>query len=153
MRRLGVGLALVALLAAGCTTSSAGMATPSQGTLPSSPSTASASLPAVQGAVMDVGHLDDTKQGGNVVLTMEAGDDYFSPTFIKVAPGATITLTITNTGVSQHNFTIIGRPVNVPLNTPGASRTVTFTMPLTGSLTFFCSYHKAVGMQGAFYVR
>lgn len=109
-------------------------------------------LPVLHGPVMDVGHLDDSGSGGHVALTMDAGDDYFSPTFVKLAPGATVRLTIKNTGVSQHNFTIIGEPVNVALNTPGESKTVTFTMPLTGSLTFFCSYHKAVGMQGAFYV-
>jgi plastocyanin len=34
----------------------------------------------------------------------------------------------------------------------GATATVTFTMPASGHLNFYCKFHKATGMQGAFYV-
>ena len=104
------------------------------------------------GTVTDKGHVDDTGKGANFALDIEAGDNYFAPTFVKASPGATVNVTVKNTGASPHTFTIDGTAVNIVLNTPGQSGTATVTLPASGSLTFSCTYHKALGMQGAFYV-
>jgi len=108
---------------------------------------------ALSGTVTDKGHVDDTGKGANFALDVEAGDNYFAPTFVKASPGATVKVTVKNTGASPHTFTIDGTAVNIVLNTPGQSGTAMVTLPASGSLTLSCTYHKALGLQGPFYVR
>ena len=38
-------------------------------------------------------------------IELEADDFYFNPTFIKVTPGSTVTLTLKNEGSVQHTTT------------------------------------------------
>lgn len=152
---VGLGLVLVAVWGAGCAKSgpggsSAAVAPPSEGV--AKPSATSGAAPvALSGTVTDKGHVDETGKGANFALDIEAGDNYFAPTFVKASPGATMKVTVKNTGASPHTFTINETGVNIVLN-PGQSGTATVTLPTRGSLTFSCTYHKALGMQGAFYV-
>ena len=152
---VGVGLVLVAVWGAGCAKSGPGgspaaVAPTSEGV--AKPSATSGAAPvALSGTVTDKGQVDDTGKGANFALDIEAGDNYFAPTFVKASPGATVNVTVKNTGASPHTFTIDGTAVNIVL-TPGQSGTATVTLPTRGSLTFSCTYHRALGMQGAFYV-
>ena len=64
--------------------------------------------------------------------------------FVKVAPGATVTVELKNEGKAQHTFTVDGG-VDQQL-APGAKATVTVTAPKSGSLQFHCDFHGAMGM-------
>ena len=78
-------------------------------------------------------------------------DFSYNPTFIKVAPGASVTLKLKNAGISLHNFS--SSPLHADTDVhPGGRADITFTMPASGVPAFFCKYHKENGMQGAFYV-
>lgn len=157
MRRLAFGFALIALLTGACAKGKIGTATASnRAQSPSAsavvaPTSTAVALPALKGTVTDKGHADEVAKGANVAVDVDAGDDYFSPTFIEVAPGASVTVTVKDTGSSPHTFTIAGTTVNLVLS-PGQSGTATFVAPATGSVTFFCTYHQSLGMQGAVYV-
>ena len=153
---VGLGLVLVTVWGAGCAKSGPGgspaAVAPSLGGAVKPSATSGAAPVALSGTVTDKGHVDDTGKGANFELDVEAGDNYFAPTFVKASPGATVKVTVKNTGASPHTFTIDGTAVNIVLNTPGQSGTAMVTLPASGSLAFSCTYHKAIGMQGAFYV-
>lgn len=107
----------------------------------------------MDGAVVHKGTQDDTAQGATVATTVQMGDDWFSPTFIKVSPGATLTVTVQETGDVAHTFTIDGQSVDVALSRKGSVKTVTVTGPVDGHpVVFYCKYHRSSGMQGAIYV-
>ena len=97
----------------------------------------------------EFGNKDATGQGLNVTLKMDAGESGFDPTFVKVKPGARVTVMIDPGSLGPHTFTIDGG-VNqaVPAN---KVTTVTFTLPTTGPVVFYCIPHRSAGMQGAFY--
>jgi plastocyanin len=94
--------------------------------------------------------VDLTKQGKTVHTTFTLGDGSFDPTFVKITPGAKVTLTLDASGTVSHNFTIdaIGFKEDV---TGFSKKTVAFTLPATGPVRFYCSIHIRFGMQGAFY--
>ena len=80
---------------------------------------------------------------------MEFDDNYFSPTFIKAEPGATITVELSNEGDDPHTFTLDDGSVDEQIE-PGAKTSVKVTVPDDGSLRFSCDFHGSMGMQGAF---
>ena len=89
---------------------------------------------------------------GKSTFTLQAetdnGTNYFSPTIVEGTAGQKVTLTITNTSNSvKHNFTIESQNINKDL-TPGSEVTVTVTFPQSGTLEFFCEYHRSLGMAG-----
>ena len=101
-----------------------------------------------RGRVNDHRTVDDTQ---TTTVSIELGDDYFTPTFLKVAPNAHLTVSLFNTGRFQHTFTIKSQHVDDVLN-PGQHLQVTVTAPASGSLQFHCRFHSALGMKGAFFV-
>jgi len=119
----------------------------------SSASTATNAVPVVGlGTVSDAGTADETGQGMSVTMTMEADDSSFKPTFVKVEPGATVTLEVTGEGLNEHTFTTQGLSPGIDRTIdPGAKQTVTFVVPGTGAVRFYCRFHLSMGMQGAFY--
>jgi plastocyanin len=84
-------------------------------------------------------------------LELEVDDSYFEPTFVKAKAGSKVTVKLKREGTLPHTFTIDDAKVDQMLEA-GATATVTFTMPASGHLNFYCKFHKATGMQGAFYV-
>jgi plastocyanin len=106
------------------------------------------------GSVVNKGAADETAQGATPSVTIKAGDDWFSPTFVKAAPGARVTVEVDDVGDVAHTFTIDGQHVDVVLGRKGQTQTVTVTMPAGGApVIFYCKYHQEVGMQGALYSR
>lgn len=103
------------------------------------------------GSVVNKGTLDlGTSAAPAVTVTM--GDDWFSPSFVKAAPGSAVTVTVVEKGDVAHTFTIDGRAVDVALSKKYERRTVSVTLPANGRpLVFYCKYHRSVGMQGALY--
>lgn len=105
---------------------------------------------AIPGRVVDKARVDHS--GGPFSLEVSSGDDWFSPTWVKGAPGATVTVTVTSVGDTAHTFTIDSEHIDVVLGARGDRRTVSVTIPQSGQpLVFYCKYHRTVGMQGAFY--
>jgi plastocyanin len=150
MRKVLAGTAivvggLVALGACGGSDSKSG----SDGGTSSSGAKTSTAPVKLAGKVNDKGTKDVSGDGMAPKLEIEADDFYFSPTFVKVAPGATVTVELKNEGKAQHTFTVDGG-VDQQL-APGAKATVTVTAPKSGSLQFHCDFHGAMGMQGAFF--
>ena len=138
MRRLCLAMAVLALLGAACAKKE--------------PGTSSGSGPPVtlSGQVTNKGTKDLTGDGSNVSLTLEQDDNYFSPTFIKAMPGATVNVEVENEGKNQHTFTIDALKVDqvVPA---GTKKELTLTLPADGVVNFYCRFHRPAGMQGALF--
>lgn len=92
-----------------------------------------------------------TQELADGTVQMEADDFYFAPTFVKGQPGVKATAEVHNEGQAQHTFTIDEQGIDVLLD-PGQSTTAEVTLPRSGTLVFYCRFHRDQGMQGAFYV-
>jgi uncharacterized cupredoxin-like copper-binding protein len=77
------------------------------------------------------------KGGLPLVLT----DFRFQPNAIAGQGGHTVTLQLKNNGTVEHNFSIASQHIDKDLE-PGKTATVKVTLPKSGSVQFFCSYHK-----------
>jgi len=102
----------------------------------------------LSGPVTDKGTKDASTGGGTVEL--EVNDNYFNPTFVKVSPGSAVTVQLKNNGKRKHTFTITDAKVDQTLD-PGQTVEVKVTAPASGSVNFFCHFHRDSGMQGALF--
>jgi plastocyanin len=84
---------------------------------------------------------------GMTTLEVEADNFYFEPTVLKGTPGQHLTLTIKNGTGTQHNFTMSAQSISKDVDAK-KTETVSVTFPSTGTLSFFCVYHKNKGMAG-----
>ena len=82
---------------------------------------------------------------GEVKLGMV--DDSFKPATITGKAGATVKVELKNSGQAEHNFTIDSQKVNKDVE-PGEDATVSVKIPASGSVQFYCEYHKGLGMVG-----
>ncbi len=106
----------------------------------------------MSGRVVEKGRLDETARGVAFTVAIDSADDYFSPTYIKAAPGAQVTIDITNSGGIAHTFTIDELGIDKSFGRKGDKATVRVVAPAAGkSLVFYCKYHRDAGMQGAIY--
>lgn len=85
--------------------------------------------------------------GGTV--SIDADSFSFDRTFLKAKPGD-VAVTVRNTSGIPHTFTVDGQDVDVQL-APGASKTVTVAVSSGPPVVFYCRFHRASGMQGAFF--
>ena len=136
-----------ALLLAACGSSSSDSSSDGGGSGSGSSSKAPVAL---SGKVNDKGTEDVSGDGATAKVEMELDDNYYSPTFIKAAPGATVTVELENEGSSPHTFTLDDGDVDTEV-APGKKAEVNVTIPETGTLRFSCNFHGSMGMQGAFY--
>lgn len=79
---------------------------------------------------------------------VELDDFYFEPTVLRAKPGSQVTLELKNEGSTEHNFTIDSQGIDKDVEA-GEDAKVTVTMPKSGELSFYCKYHKSMGMAGA----
>jgi plastocyanin len=105
-------------------------------------------LVALDGIVNNHGTKD---LGTAAKLEVELDDLYFAPTFIKAKPGSEVEISLKNDGEVKHTFTIDETKTNVELDA-GQKSSVKVTLPASGALAFYCSFHRGSGMQGAFSV-
>ena len=137
VRTLAAVFALAAVLAA-CgsddTTPSAGGTSPGATTSPTP-------------TINDKGTLDVTAGGK---LTLEMDDRYFKPTYVKAKPGQSINVELENEGMLPHNFSITALSIDETVQ-PGTKKELTFALPASGDVTFFCKFHADDGMRGAFF--
>jgi plastocyanin len=96
-----------------------------------------------------------TAPDGVQEVTLQTQDDYvFTPDAFTVAPGP-VRLTVVNVAEqTTHNFrfTPDGGPApideEIPLLTPGETRTIEFTATATGDYGFECSFHTQLQQFG-----
>jgi plastocyanin len=97
----------------------------------------------------------DATGSANVDVEIEAdeGDaavphSSFDPNLIKVDPGATVNVRVTNTGDTDHNVSVTPQKIDIML-APGKSKMLRLKMPADAGLRFYCNLHAP--MVGAFY--
>lgn len=95
--------------------------------------------------------------GPRVTLTMTMHQiispraNYFEPTYIKVAPGQTLTIDLANPSGGLHTFTITSPDINEKVSSEAKAQT-SLTIPQQGDVAFFCRYHVyTAGMWGVFF--
>ncbi|SDN52295.1 plastocyanin/azurin family copper-binding protein [Geodermatophilus sp. DSM 45219] len=96
-----------------------------------------------------------TAPDGVQEVTLQTQDDYvFSPATFTVAPGP-VRLTVVNVAEQMtHNFRFTPdagpAPIDpeIPLLTPGESRTIEFTVSTPGEYGFECSFHTQLDQYG-----
>jgi plastocyanin len=82
-------------------------------------------------------------------ISLQAVNFHFSQTTLTFPANTTITLTVKNAGTVHHNFSIKELGVNQDIETPGDSKTITFTTKGDATYTFYCEYHRdSKGMMG-----
>ena len=132
MRGPAVLLAALALLAAGCGGGSSESASE-------------------EGATKTIAGVEANDHGTTTVsgsAEVELDDSYFEPTVIKGTPGRQVKLELKNEGSNEHNFTLTSQNVDQDVEA-GEDADVTVTIPQSGQVSFFCKYHKSIGMAGA----
>jgi outer membrane protein assembly factor BamB/plastocyanin len=82
-------------------------------------------------------------------LSITAIDIAFTATELQAPADTDVTLTLTNTGVAQHDLVIEGTDYGTPLLNTGESASFTFNLP-AGEYTYYCTVpgHRAAGMVG-----
>lgn len=89
-----------------------------------------------------------TKKLSGDELSVELYDNYFEPTVIEGKPGQKVTLELKNEGKAEHNLTVATQHVDQDVEA-GEKAKVTLVLPKSGELSFYCKYHKQLGMAGA----
>jgi plastocyanin len=75
-------------------------------------------------------------------------DDAFQPRTITGKAESTVKVELKNTGSREHNFKIDSQKQADADVEPGEDATVTVKIPTSGSVQFYCEYHKGLGMVG-----
>lgn len=83
---------------------------------------------------------------------VELYDYYFEPTVIQGKAGQKVTLELKNEGKVEHSFTLGSQGIDKTI-APGQDAKVTVTIPASGSVSFYCKFHKSSGMAGALAVK
>ena len=103
---------------------------------------------ALTGTVDDRGTEDI---GAATTLTLDLGDFYFAPTYVVADPGTKLAITLENTGKAPHTFTVLDPKVDVTVEA-GGEGAASLTLPASGTVAFYCRFHRTQGMQGGFAV-
>jgi plastocyanin len=85
--------------------------------------------------------------GGSGEVKLALADNVFQPKSVTGKAGSTVKVELKNTGSNEHNFTIDSQKVNKDVK-PGEDTTVSVKIPTSGSVQFYCEYHKGLGMVG-----
>jgi plastocyanin len=84
---------------------------------------------------------------GKEEISVELDSFFFKPTVLKGTAGQQIKLELENESDTLHNFTLEDQNLDQDVQA-GQKAEVTVTLPQSGSLEFFCKYHRASGMVG-----
>lgn len=133
-RTMAAFAAVLALAAAGCGGGGSNESAEESGT------TTVAGVAALDHGTKDASGMEE--------LDVELDDDYFEPTVITGTPGQKLKLELENEGSNEHNFTLESQSLDNDVDA-GEKADVTVTIPQSGQLSFYCRYHKQLGMAGA----
>lgn len=128
--------------------------------LASCSSSSSSSSPAAGGSTSGAGTItigsDQANDHGTQSVTgmssfeLEADNDdgfYFKPTVLTGSANQSLKLEVKNEGTTEHNFTIESLGINENID-PGTSNEVSVSFPASGTVEFYCSFHRSQGMAG-----
>jgi len=79
---------------------------------------------------------------------VELDNFYFEPTVLRGKAGSQVTLELKNDSSTEHNFSVDSQKIDKDVEA-GEDAKVTVTFPKSGVLSFYCKYHKGMGMAGA----
>jgi plastocyanin len=145
---VGVMLKTTALVAALALGLAACGSSKSSSNTSSSASTASSAPASAGGYGTKQSTTTTASSSGNSAHEVEMYDDYFKSKTITGKPGSTVKIVLKNQGKNQHNFKIDSqKQANADVK-PGAQATVSVKIPTSGSVQFYCEYHKGLGMVG-----
>jgi len=139
-------MALV-MLGAACSSSSSSSAASGGSSSGSASSSGGDKITIGSDQANDHGTQDAT---GKTTFEIEADNDegfYFNPTVLTGSANQSITLEIKNEGSVPHTFTIDSLNVSETL-APGTSKEVDVTFPGSGTVEFYCQFHRSQGMAG-----
>lgn len=94
--------------------------------------------------VEKTGNVKSGKAAGDAVR-IEAGDNFFEPENVSLQAGEEVTVEITNTGDTPHDWTVDEPSVSTGVMPAGAVANATFTVP-DDDVKFVCTLHR--GMEG-----
>ena len=143
---LFAGLSAAIVLLGSCSSSSS-TSSPATGGASSASSSGSGTITIGSDQANDHGTEDVS---GMSSFELGANNDdgfYFDPTVLTGSANQSLKLEIKNEGTAEHNFTIESLGVNVNIQ-PGQSQEVTVKFPGSGSVEYFCSFHRSLGMAG-----
>src|SRR6478672_1727571 len=89
-----------------------------------------------------------SNSSGSSSNEVEMYDDYFKPKTITGKPGSTVKIELKNEGSNEHNFKIDGQKAADADVPPGKTATASVVIPKSGTIQFYCEYHKGLGMVG-----
>jgi plastocyanin len=131
--RLGALLiASVLVLATACTSTSSTTTAPVPGTSSSTGSTSESS---------SSGGTSSANVSGKTTFDMTAQNFSFTPATLVGTAGQSLQIRVTNTGSVLHNFSITSQSVDIQIS-PGQEQEFDVTFPSSGSVQFFCKFHK-----------
>jgi plastocyanin len=78
---------------------------------------------------------------------VEMDDNYFKPKTITGKAGSTVKIELKNEGNNEHNFKIDSQKADADV-AAGKTATVSVKIPTSGTVQFYCEYHKGLGMVG-----
>jgi plastocyanin len=84
--------------------------------------------------------------GSSTTILMK--DNFFQGKTITGKAGSTVKINLKNVGSNDHNFKIDSQKQADADVSPGKSATVSVKIPASGSVQFYCEYHKGLGMVG-----
>jgi plastocyanin len=87
-----------------------------------------------------------SSSSGKTVVDME--DNFFKQKTITGKAGSTVKIELKNDGSNEHNFKIDSQKQADADVSPGKTATVSVKIPASGSVQFYCEYHKGLGMVG-----
>ena len=85
---------------------------------------------------------------GESELALELDSFYFEPTVLQGEAGQHLSLELENESDDLHNLSIEDQGIDQDVEA-GQSATVDVTFPDSGSVVFFCEYHRSQGMVGS----
>jgi plastocyanin len=89
-----------------------------------------------------------SSSSGSKSNEVEMDDNYFKPTTITGKAGSTVKIELKNEGHAEHNFKIDSQKQADADVAPGKTATVSVKIPTSGTVQFYCEYHKGLGMVG-----
>jgi molybdate transport system substrate-binding protein len=90
----------------------------------------------------------NTSSAAGTSITVAMKDYSFGPKVISGKPGSTVHVKLVNNSANEHNFKIDGQKGADADVQPGKTGTAVVKIPTSGSLQFYCEYHKGLGMVG-----
>jgi plastocyanin len=115
----------------------------------SSDNTSSSSSSAGGGYGAKAAKTTKTTAAGTSPTEVDMHDNFFQAKTITGKAGSTIKVKLKNVGNAEHNFKIDSQLKQADADLePGKTATVSVTIPKSGTLQFYCEYHKGLGMVG-----